>query len=233
MYKIIKKVIHRFHYRRMLSEGTLQNKFTLIYNKNLWRSDKSISGSGSEMTYVENLTLQLPALISQLKIRSLVDAPCGDFNWMSALLPLLNIDYIGMDIVKEIIEENKKRYSSDQVDFVHSDLCVNPIPDGDLIFVRDLIFHLSYEDIGRFLRNLSKSNYKYLLITSHDHSNTFENRNILSGDFRPLDIFSCPFRFTKDGVVRSLIDSPVNSKWPRKMHLFKKCDVPFDLDLID
>lgn len=97
-----------------------------------------------------------------------------------------------------------------------------------IIQVRVLFFEIIHA-----LKDLSKSNYKHLLITSHNYSNAYENRSILSGEFRPLDIFSCLFRFIKSEVLHLLIYNPINSKGPRKMHLFKKCVALFHLDLID
>ncbi len=100
-----------------------------------------------------------------------------------------------------------------------------------MIFINQV--GVSFFEIIHALEKLSKSNCMYLLITSHYHSNAFENRSILSCDLRTLDIFSCPFRFTKKEILYSLIDNPVNLKWPRKMYLLKKCFTLFDLDLID
>lgn len=43
--------------------------------------------------------------MNDLKIKTLLDIPCGDLNWMKKV-NLSDIDYIGADIVEELIETN-------------------------------------------------------------------------------------------------------------------------------
>ena len=70
---------------------------------------------------------------------------------------------------------------------------------------RDCLFHFSYEDIFKFFENFINSNIRLLLTTSHykDHKNDhfFENRNILTGDYRKIDLFSEPFNFKKNYLL--------------------------------
>jgi len=44
--------------------------------------------------------------LQSLQIKTLLDAPCGDGNWINKV-DLSGITYIGADIVPEIIETNK------------------------------------------------------------------------------------------------------------------------------
>ena len=44
-----------------------------------------------------------------MKITSVLDIPCGDFNWMQKV-DLSNIEYIGADIVEELIKKNIEIY---------------------------------------------------------------------------------------------------------------------------
>lgn len=64
-----------------------------------------ISGSGSEITQTESFIKDLEKLLNDLEIRSLLDIPCGDLNWMQKV-NLSNIDYCGADIVEELIKSN-------------------------------------------------------------------------------------------------------------------------------
>ena len=71
---------------------------------------------------------------------------------------------------------------------------------------RDCLFHFSYEDIFKFFENFINSNIKFLLTTSHfnDYNNNksfFKNKNILTGDFRKIDLFSEPFSFKKNYLL--------------------------------
>src|SRR5215212_9991686 len=56
--------------------------FDQIVAENYWRDPESLSGAGSNLRQTETLRRELPGLLSKLSIRSLLDAPCGDFHWM-------------------------------------------------------------------------------------------------------------------------------------------------------
>ena len=45
----------RAAYQNMLSETHIADRFSKIYDDNLWSSDESLSGSGSEVAYTESL----------------------------------------------------------------------------------------------------------------------------------------------------------------------------------
>ena len=68
--------------------------FTEIYNTNYWNSAESISGEGSELKQVEVLINELNKLIQERQIKTLLDVPCGDFNWMKKV-DLSNVQYQG------------------------------------------------------------------------------------------------------------------------------------------
>ena len=80
--------------------------FTEIYNMNHWKSLKSISGSGSEGKQVIKLIQGLEKLLNDLKIKTLLDILFGDLNWMRKV-SFSDIDYIGADIVEELINTNQ------------------------------------------------------------------------------------------------------------------------------
>jgi hypothetical protein len=77
------------------------------FQKNAWASRESVSGTGSELNRTYHLRRELPVLLSELKVRSLLDLPCGDFNWM-AHVELGDIRYVGADIIAELIDRNQK-----------------------------------------------------------------------------------------------------------------------------
>jgi hypothetical protein len=111
---------------------------------------------------------------------------------------LSQIRYTGGDIVKELIEKLQNEYSRDNVNFLEFDLTSNQIPCSDLVLIRDCLFHLSTRDILEVLSNFVKSKSKYLLTTSHLNKRDFVNRDIFSGDFRRLDLFSHPYFLPKE-----------------------------------
>ena len=214
----------------MLEFKSSKDRFAEIYKHNIWSSMESRSGEGSEVSYTAPLRKWLIRNINLLNIKTFVDAPCGDFNWMKLVLPKVNIDYKGLDIVDSVIEQNNALYASDKIKFEVADICEDRLPDCDIIMVRDCLFHLSYEDINSFLINLSKTNYKYLLTTTHMVDKNFKNSNIRTGDWRLIDLFSNPFFFDTQKVKARVDDFPEGHASKREMLLLEKDFVPSKLN---
>ena len=83
--------------------------FEQIYQDNSWQSSESRSGPWLDAGTNQVLRQELPAVLSRLGVRTLIDAPCGDCNWRQHVE--LELDtYIGLDIVPALIEENRRRY---------------------------------------------------------------------------------------------------------------------------
>lgn len=233
LYKLLLSMIkypfnykQRSLYKKMLKQKNPRDRFNYIYKNNLWSSSESLSGSGSEIAYTESLRKWLIENLPNLDVKNFIDAPCGDFNWMHLVVEKLNLSYLGLDIVKDVINNNIQLYKSEFIQFKVSDICEDPIPSSDLIMVRDCLFHLSYKDIQKFLINLKKTNYKYLLTTNHVVKKGFVNKDIITGDFRLIDLYSSPFNFDKNLVIESIYDSPKGHQYPREMLLIEKKNVP-------
>lgn len=205
-------------YKLLMAQGSIEEKFAFIYKKNWWKSGESRSGPGSTLVYTSNLRAELPSLIQQYSIKTVLDAPCGDFNWMSRLIPNLDVDYIGGDIVGELIDELCKRNYSHRVRFVRLDIARNALPRADLMIVRDCLFHFSYEDAWMFFDNFTASGIPYLLTTTHKNSGKFQNRDIVTGEFKLIDLFSEPYNFERTPLYR--IDDWVEPDPEREMVLF-------------
>lgn len=186
----------------LLRASAPQTRFTAIYKGNHWGGDESASGRGSSLAYTDNLRAHLPGLFEQFKIRSVLDAPCGDFHWMRLVTNQLNIDYTGADIVKPIIESNQSKYANASTRFVQLDITRHPLPPADLMICRDCLFHLSYADVRAALVNFVKSGTPYLLTTTHINNGTFRNHDILTGSFRLIDLFSEPFNLPREPLAR-------------------------------
>lgn len=216
----------RRNYKLMLRKDNISDRFSDIYKWNLWSSAESSSGDGSELSSTESLRNWLINNLPKLKVEKFVDASCGDFNWMRHVLKDLDLNYLGLDIVTSIIDKNSKLYTNDSIKFKVSDICKDKIPSCDLIMVRDCLFHLSFEDIEKFFKNLEGTDYKYLLTTTHLINQDFKNKDITSGDFRMIDLFSSPFNFNDNSLVDYVLDCKVNSNIKKKMILLKKKDVP-------
>lgn len=219
----------RKEYNQMLQKKSLKIKFTDINSKNLWSSKESVSGEGSEYNYTTNLRAWLINKIKGLDVKNFVDAPCGDFNWMRHVCNNVDIDYLGLDIVDEIINCNNNLYSTSEIKFKVANICNDKIPDCDILMVRDCLFHLSYDDINNFLKNISSTKFKYLLTTTHIVDKSFTNKDIISGDFRLINLFLPPFNFNSSLVIDRVDDYPAGHRIPREMVLVEKHNVPLTI----
>jgi hypothetical protein len=197
----VSKYIFRKIIKYKILKKDLKTTFTNIYRINYWGDSESRSGPGSNKKNTINLKKKIIKIIKDLKIKSIVDAPCGDFYWMNNVIANENIKYTGIDIVEELILKNISLYSNKKIKFKRLDITKNTCPPCDLLICRDFLFHLNYNDINNFFKNLSKAKIKYFLTSSHSTptSNKFlKNKNIFSGDFRKINLFNKPFNFPKN-----------------------------------
>jgi SAM-dependent methyltransferase len=167
--------------------------FGKAYSKHLWGSTESYSGEGSELGATEELRSYLPKLFERLDIKSFLDAPCGDWNWMRKV-DLTKVDYIGADVVPSVIKANQHTYGSKNVRFVLSDITRDQLPGADLVLCRDCLVHLSFEDIHDVIENIRSSGSKYLLVSDSPHVRVNENK-ITGLDWRHLNLSLPPFSF--------------------------------------
>lgn len=188
--------------KRILRHEDLEGRFTEIYRLNSWGSGESASGPGSSLAETKNLRERLPEVVENLSIKTIFDAPCGDFNWMKHVIHRLKVEYIGGDIVAPIIEENRRVFGAGNIQFIHIDLVRDSFPQVDLVICRDCLFHLSYADALQVLHNFCKSGSSYLLTTTHLNANEFVNVDIATGDFKDIDLFLPPYNFPEEALYR-------------------------------
>ena len=204
---------------------SIEERFNKIYYTNYWLDSKSRSGPGSSLKSTENIRIHLPIIIERFKLKTIFDGPCGDFNWMSKVLKNVDVDYIGSDIVEDLIVSNRKN-ETNNIKFNKLDIRIDKLLKSDLMICRDCLFHFSYEDIFKFLNNFLISDIKYLLLTSHlNTKNNFENRNIVTGDFRKIDFFSKPFNFEKNYIYSFDDKDQYETENFKQMYLFSKSQI--------
>ncbi|WP_296317103.1 class I SAM-dependent methyltransferase [Winogradskyella sp. UBA3174] len=174
------------------------NIFNDIYEKNLWGKDfESKSGGGSTIEGTVTIREQLPKALSKYSISTMLDIPCGDYNWMKEVKK--DCDYIGADIVSKVVERNQQLYSSETVHFQRMDLTKDLLPKVDLIFCKDCLQHLSEEKVKEAINNIKRSNSKYLLVTSYPK--TWRNYDIYEGGYQPLNLLIKPY-FLKKFILK-------------------------------
>lgn len=175
-----------------LTHGGPRSTFRRIHRDNYWKDSESVSGEGSSRKQTAVLVRELPGLLEQIGVQSLLDVPCGDFAWMRRV-DRRGITYIGGDIVPELIEANRRDHATDDVDFRLLDLTVDDLPAADGILVRDCLVHLSTPLAWAAIEQVRRADIRWLLTTTYpDHH---DNRDIPTGRWRALNLTDPPFSF--------------------------------------
>lgn len=169
----------------------VEDVFTTIYRENRWTDSESRSGPGSTLARTLVIRQLLERLVRELRIKTLLDAPCGDFNWMKEVALPVETQYIGVDVVRELIADLQGHFATPRRRFLALDFVRDRLPRAELIFCRDALVHLTLADIQRALDNFRRSGSKYLLATTFPA--TSENLEIATGGWRTLNLERPPF----------------------------------------
>ncbi|HEX2093318.1 MAG TPA: class I SAM-dependent methyltransferase [Longimicrobiaceae bacterium] len=167
-----------------------ESVFTRIYQRNGWGDPESVSGPGSTRERGASFTPDVVRLLRRLDARVLLDAPCGDFNWAAEIADAVE-EYVGVDMVRELVLRNQREHQRPGRRFLHADLTRDPLPRADVILCRDCLVHFSDRDVWAALRNFRRSGSKYLLTTTF--LDRPANAEIRTGGWRPLNLEAAPF----------------------------------------
>lgn len=162
---------------RELAKLDRQQLFSTIYREKYWGHDGKgpfYSGSGSYDIHV--VAPYIHSVRDFLQTFSekpvLVDLGCGDFEVGRQLSDLCH-HYHGCDIVPELIDFNRRTFSGGHITFHCIDATTEKLPAGDILIVRQVLQHLSNDDISAIMQQFEQ--YHYLLLTEH----------LPAGDFKP------------------------------------------------
>lgn len=194
--------------------------FYFIFKSLHWRdynkikSDESVSGLGSDIKVTEKLVIELNNFIKDNQIKTLLDVACGDFIWMKNLVNKnQNLQYHGLEIVKDIVDSNNKKYSNSRVKFDCVDVINFKFQDYyDLILVRDFFIHIKNSDILNLIEKIKLSNCKYFAV--NNFPKTMINKEVKNyGHHRPVNIEIEPFNLKN---IYKVIDDH-----DRKLNIYK------------
>ncbi|MEO9826977.1 MAG: class I SAM-dependent methyltransferase [Paracoccaceae bacterium] len=168
-------------------------------------ADATRSGSGSTLEYTRRLRTALPGIFERYNVKTFLDAPCGDWNWMSSV-DTSGMHYIGADISHSVIEANKKRYADKNRMFIELDITEDLLPRADMIMVRDCLFHLKWWLRWAFFENFANSDIPYLFMTMHHQEKNL--RLEVNGKFKRMNPRTPPFNFEEPlEMVHETVDS--------------------------
>jgi hypothetical protein len=143
-------------------------------------------GYGSTLRATETVRAELPGLLRRLGIRTLLDAPCGDLNWISTID--LGVTYIGADVSDMNIAAARRR--APHLPVARLDILNEALPRVDAVLCRDFLQHLPNAEARRALANITATGAKWLIATSHDADANADIEAV--GSFRPLNLKIAP-----------------------------------------
>lgn len=174
-----------------------------IYEKNLWGGNENefYSGEGSHNPEIVEPYLQtLKSFLSSFENPLTVcDLGCGDFNVGQHLVKYTK-QYFAIDIVPDLIAHNREKFKADNLEFQCLNIVTDELPKGDCLILRQVLQHLSNQEVQEILNKLKSFNY--LILSEHVPTGEFiPNLDIISGQGirlkkkSGLDITKKPFNF--------------------------------------
>jgi SAM-dependent methyltransferase len=130
--------------------------FRRIYFTKSWGSDGKpfFSGAGSYGAVSDEYCAEVSAFIKNQKVRRVVDLGCGDFSVGRRIVETSEVEYIGVDIVPELIDYHKSHIYVPNVSFLCANIMTDKLPSGDLCLIRQVFQHLSNGEINQVLANV-------------------------------------------------------------------------------
>lgn len=208
---------------------TIEEVFYTIYHEHRWGGGReTVSGGGSTLRTTETIREELPRLIRRFNIKTLLDSPCGDFNWMRKVDLSFLEEYIGIDVVPDIITKNQNRYGSEKIVFICRNIVNTNLPKADLILCRDCLVHLKNEDVFTILKNFKESNATYLLATTYP---ILQKNSTLSktGRWRAVNLQLPPYNFPEPIMIINDTDFKTGAYQGKKIGLWSLKDIMLNL----
>ncbi|MCL4229391.1 methyltransferase domain-containing protein [Candidatus Dependentiae bacterium] len=185
--------------------------FEHIYTTNCWGSCETRSGTGSEILHTREIRMLVPAILKALGVKTLLDAGCGECNWIKEAKDLDLDLYIGADVVPSMVEINRQRFGDDMHCFLHLDIVSEKLPKADAILCRDCLAHMSHADILSSLRNFKRSGAKYLIATNYPNikKNTVD---VGTGGYYPINLLEAPFNLPQPIMLFAELSAEPDAK---------------------
>jgi SAM-dependent methyltransferase len=200
---------------RKVKPRSMQESFSQIYKYDVWDGG---SGRGSTISNTTEYRQLLEEFLQSRNIQSVVDLGCGDWQFSKAV-DWGDVDYVGLDVVLEVVEENRKRFGP-RFRFEHVDGSRDDLPEGDLLLVKEVLQHWPTDKILEFIPRMAR--YRYVIITNNVDVGPEQpplNSDIGMGGYRPLDLREKPFDLRAQELLRYRSDEASEKNVPNKLVL--------------
>ena len=192
-----------------------QKAFTRIYREHTWGGTFK-SGPGSDPELLRAYSTLLADVLTERQVHSVVDVGCGDWA-LGRTLDWSGVDYTGLDIVPDVVENLNVNFRSNSIRFCCLDVVSDALPQADLCIIKDVLQHLSNNSVRSLLGRLN--NYFAAALITNDLSHSKQgnwrtlwktesispNTEIPEGGYRPLRLREPPFNLrAKQLLIMSL-----------------------------
>ena len=189
----------------------MEGLFDNIHTNKLWSSHGDGSGIGSSTLYNSNMRTLMSEFMLENNVKTFIDVPCGAFQWQSTWLKELEEQhshvfdsYFGIDISREVLKQTQNnirslKSSSYVIEIYNGDMIQYKLPQNyDVLFCRDALQHLSYNNIWKAIENFKKCNAKWYIIGGYWPG---FNNDIYDGDYFDFNITQYPFGLMPDRIL--------------------------------
>lgn len=183
--------------------------FTEVYQKALWGTNaegKGWSGGGSSAELSKPYREYLEAFFQEHDIQSIVDVGSGDWE-STKMFDFSQIDYIGFDVVKEVIDRNQEQFGAGNIKFVHANFLEIDLPEADLLICKHVCQHITNQDVFTLLKQTNKFKHCIFVNPLNPASLTSSNPDTeVSAIGRCIDLTKPPFNLEGNVEIYSHYD---------------------------
>ncbi len=187
-------------HKNIIASRTSSEAFTNVYSACIWGKQENgspSSGEGSSPNHAKPYMNFLQGYLLRHHIKSVLDVGCGTWEF-SHQIDWNGIQYLGIDVVTSIIEQNQSTFGSETITFKTLDFLEEELPKADLLICKDVLQHLPLQDIQKFLTQAKR--FRHCILTNdilthltEEESHHQNNFDIHRGEYRPLDLELPPF----------------------------------------
>ncbi len=152
---------------------SVSQAFERIYTNAEWGAapdgGRYWSGNGSHPEHSAAYETYIVALIDANPwIGSNVDIGCGDFQVSARILSRVGrpLDYTGLDVVRPLIEHHNQTHAGPSRRFICCDASSEPVPQGDLGIIRQILQHLSNAQAKAILEQAARTFKAVVIVES-------------------------------------------------------------------
>ncbi len=181
--------------------------FGAFYREGWWGSGESRSGRGSELATTTVFRAAFEAwLAKHTDVVSILDAPCGDFNWMDVMRWPHPVRYLGGEVVAELVDNLTLRHAGPDRAFRLLDIIADQAPQADLWLCRDAMIHFPFALGARVVANAVASGTRYFLSTTFP--NAANDIDCPLGGYHKVNLALPPFGL---GPPQTLLPDPAEN----------------------